>query len=206
MKNKIKNIRKNGVENAKELEEILKQENPEYYALFQQVKQSVSDWVIDMFWNALAKTEIISETQEVGEKLSALGFGTALGVVISYMGNPEGLGLAGLVGSFAGLNFSLIGGALSGPTVLTAKDKKLLEIESMVVMYPDLYDIELIFNRADLEAVKQSIAETGYDGKQIYIEANKKWEKYWEKNKFKRPSTLKKANTFIEHPEDQPEK
>ena len=197
-----KNIRKKGVEDIHEIEEVLKKENPEYYQILQNVKKSVgNDWSVVIFWNALATTELISSKQNIGSTLSALGIGTAAGIVMSYLTN-QALGVAGLVGGFASLDLSLFGYAFNGPTNMDEKYKKQLELESLKVMYPDLYDLELVFNQADLEAVKKSIQETGYDGKQIYIEANKKWKEYLENNKYTRPDKLdKKANEFIEYPD-----
>ena len=204
-----KNIRKQGVEDIYELEEILRNENPEYYEILKGIEKSVNNpYTIIIFWNALASTETISSKQNAGETLTALSIGTALGILVSYLGggDPQSLGAATLVGGIAGLDMSLLGAALNGPTNMSEKERYQLKIEGMLVMHPELYDLELAFNQADLEAVRNSVKETGYDGKQIYVEANKRWKKYLEDHKFTRPEKLdKEAHEFLEE-ELEPEK
>ena len=201
---KEKNIRKDYVESIDELKEgiMLGIVGIHYYNLFKKATQKINnDEVVVKFWNDLIDQTKYSKLNNITTGALSIISGTALGTIMAKIGGSySDLVTAALL--IAEGTFALPMLVVDKANHYEAKGCE-LELEGLRVLYPDLYDIELIFNQVPYskisEGYKANFTTDRYEGKQIYLKAHKEYEKYKAENPDKKISDLLKPEEFVKN-------
>ena len=181
----MRNIRNSNVKNWLDIDNELRIENPEREKFFMEAMRRVGDRkVVSDFWNLLVDYKKHDKTFGVFDSNKTLdGFSNW---VVALLGVAAA---GGVVGKICQLNQNEIAAsltAIAANLTIMGLDVKLLtnsfyhqpearriqqSMEAMRILYPDLYDIELCFNKVDMNLIKN----TDFVGKKAYQEANKIW-------------------------------
>ncbi len=199
---KEKDIREDYVKSIDELKEgiMLGVIGIHYYNLFKKASEKINnDSAIIRFWNNLVEYNKYAKSIDKCVNISSAVAGTAIGTVMAKIGSnySDLLTCALLVAEAA---------PFAGVTLATYANKQeklmcAMELEGLRVLYPDLYDIELIFNKVPYvqisEGYKQDFSTDRYVGKQIYKKAHEEYEKYLAENKGKKFEELLNPEDFV---------
>lgn len=179
------NIRKKPVKNWLEIDHVLRIEKPEREVLFKEAMEKVGDkQVVTDFWNMLVEYKnhdksfgVVSSqklpdgnTNWVVTLLSIAAAGGTMYGILKLNGYQDAanwtsiLANAGIIGAN--------GKAIFNDFHHQPKAQKIQNaLEAMRILYPDLYDIELCYNKVDMDLIKKGDLR----GKKAYQEANRIW-------------------------------
>ena len=196
---KKKDIRKNYVESIDELKAGIMPGDTGfyYYNFFKKASEKINNnRVIVRFWNNLIELTKYRKFIDKFINFSSAISGTAIGAIMARIGgNYSNLLTCALIGTE--LPFAL------GATfdIYVEKLVCVMELEGLKVLYPDLYDIELIFNQIPYsqisEGYKQDFTTDRYVGKQLYQKAHEEYIKYMAENKGKKFEELLNPEYFV---------
>lgn len=155
----MKNIRKHSVNSVEEILFGLKKESNVLFANFVSISEKINnDVMVKNFWNLLIKCAKYNKPEESIEMSASTLLAVGTSQILNANGNPIAANIASLTG--LGLALTALGKATAAEKnadVFAQKDK-------MIIVEPELYDIELVFNGY----TRDDIDTSEYDGKAEY--------------------------------------